>query len=165
MGVGGTGVSESSRQGDALVRCPSAQPEWDGSVIIGVVGGTAAEPRVAHVSPSLPVTHELLDLASPVSPAEVFRFAAPCLGGGCLHFANATCHLAAKIVELLPQVSDKLPACAVRPQCRWWLQEGKAACFRCSQVVTKNYNPSRLMRLAADTNSNGYYERPEAEAR
>jgi hypothetical protein len=143
-------VSEFSCQADARAICPSAQPQWEGSVAIGVVGGTAQEPRVTHLSPLLPVTSELLTLANPVAPTEVFRFAAPCLRGECRHFADAKCNLAARIVELLPVVSDKLPTCAIRPNCRWWLQEGKAACFRCPQVVTDNYNPSQMMRLAAD---------------
>jgi hypothetical protein len=39
-------------------------------------------------------------------------------------------------------VVDALPACAIRPACRWWQQEGKAACQRCPQVVTQAYAPS-----------------------
>jgi hypothetical protein len=143
---------EFSCREDDLAICPSAQPQWEGSVVIGVVGGTAEEPRVDHLSPSLPVTSELLSLASPVAPAEVFRFAAPCVRSECQHFAGSKCRLATKIVKLLPEVSDKLPTCAIRPRCRWWLQEGKSGCFRCAQVVTDNYNPSQLMRLATDPN-------------
>jgi hypothetical protein len=79
--------------------CPSAQPEWPGAVVIGVVGGTAREPEVGFVPQARPVTAELLQLAEPVHPAEVFRFAAPCLCSGCVHFALETCHLASRIVR------------------------------------------------------------------
>jgi hypothetical protein len=130
--------------------CPSAQPEWDGSVALGVMAGTADLPRLVRFATPKPVTDELLALSAPVAPTEVFRFAAPCLCTGCVHFADTKCRLATRVVKLLPLVVDKLPACAIRPHCRWWQQEGKAACIRCQQVVTANYNPSEAMRRAAD---------------
>jgi hypothetical protein len=63
--------------------CPSAQPDWEGGMILGVVLGTAEAPRLAHLEMLQPVTDELMALAGPVSPTEVFRIAAPCLGSGC----------------------------------------------------------------------------------
>jgi hypothetical protein len=129
--------------------CPSAQPDWRGSVLIGVVGGTANEPRVSYLGKSRPVTDELLKLADPVSPTEVFRFAAPCLCKGCVHFETGRCHLVERVVSLLPEVTKELPACEIRPNCRWWLQEGPTACSRCPQVVTNNHNPSNRMIQAA----------------
>ncbi len=133
-----------------LPLCPSAQPEWEGSVAIGVVGGTAEEPRVTPLEQPVVVSKELLALAQPVKPTEVFRFAAPCMCGGCQHFKESKCNLATKIVQMLPQVTDDLPPCEIRPQCRWFMQEGKEACMRCPQVVTNNYNPSETMLVAAD---------------
>jgi len=129
--------------------CPSAPPEWEGSRVIGVVGGSAAEPRVSSLSEPLPVTNELLALSGPVSPTEVFRFAAPCHCTGCAHFAEQKCTLVERIVQLVPEVVEQLPFCLIRNECRWWQQEGKAACQRCPQVVTDNYNPSSAMREAA----------------
>jgi hypothetical protein len=129
--------------------CPSAQPEWQDAVAFGVVGGTVSEPRVRYIDEAQPVTDELLALAAPVSAPEVFRFAAPCLNAGCVHFQSDTCTLVSRVVKLLPQVVDKLPRCVIRPACRWWQQEGAAACRRCPQVVTDNYNPSYEMRSAA----------------
>ncbi|MGH2599294.1 MAG: nitrogen fixation protein, partial [Dehalococcoidia bacterium] len=111
--------------------CPSARPEMDGAVIFGVVGGTAQEPRVAHLAQPLPVTDELLALVEPASPLAVFRTAAPCAASACLHFAAGRCRLATRIVEQLPEAVDGLPACRIRPDCRWWQQEGPAACHRC----------------------------------
>jgi hypothetical protein len=114
--------------------CPSAQPDWRGSRLIGVVGGTADDPRVSLLAPPRPVTDALLQLADPVHPTEVFRFAAPCLCSGC---------------DLRPEVAIDLPECDIRPHCRWWQQEGRPACLRCAQIVTENLNPSDPMREAA----------------
>jgi hypothetical protein len=66
-----------------------------------------------------------------------------------VHFRESRCRLATQIVKLLPTVVEKIPTCTIRPKCRWWLQEGKAACLRCAQVVTDNYNPSNEMRVVA----------------
>jgi hypothetical protein len=135
---------------DTQQLCPSAQPDWKRASAIGVIGGTANEPRVGYLANTLAVTDEILTLSDPVTPTEVFRFAAPCVRAGCVHFEDSACRLATRIVKLLPTVTERLPKCAVRSECRWWLQEGKAACLRCPQVVTDNYNPSDRMRQAAD---------------
>jgi hypothetical protein len=139
---------------DQPMLCPSAQPSWEGSVAIGVVSGTAEAPRVTHFPNALPVTEGLLALAEPVTPSEVFRFAAACMCSGCVHFEAEQCRLANRIVQLLPVVAERLPACPIRPNCRWWRQEGKAACMRCPQVATDNYNPSTVMREAATPRRN-----------
>jgi len=129
--------------------CPSAQPDWPDSVAIGIVNGSADEPRMRHFDVPMLVNDELLALSAPVAPTEVFRFAATCIGSKCAHFQGQQCRLVSNIVQLLPAVVDQLPVCAIRPKCRWWQQEGKAACVRCPQVVTDNYNPSDGMRFAA----------------
>jgi hypothetical protein len=123
----------------------------EGAVVFGVVGGTATEPRVGYLTEQLPVTPEVLALTGTVEPTEVFRFGAPCAGGGCQHFDGSECRLATKLVQLAPAVSGPaLPACAIRRSCRWWRQEGKAACLRCPLVSTIEYQPSEALRLAAD---------------
>jgi hypothetical protein len=98
----------------------------------------------------MPVTPELLALTEPVRPTEVFRFAAPCLGAGCSHFADSTCRFAAKVVRMLPSASKRLPDCDTRSRCRWFAQEGGEACRRCPQIVTDGVHPSPELRLAAD---------------
>jgi hypothetical protein len=121
-----------------------------GAVVFGVVGGTADEPRVGYLTEPLPVTDALLALSGPVNPDEIFRFGAPCAGNGCMHFDGCDCRLAKKLVQLVPMVSESLPACTLRPGCRWWRQEGRAACMRCPQVVTEMYTPTEAQRAAAD---------------
>jgi hypothetical protein len=133
---------------DTLLLCPSAQPDWEGAVLIGIVEGTADVPMMRHVASPQRVTDELLRLVNPVTPTEVFRFAAPCLCDGCVNFEGSKCHLAAQAVSLLPEAAERMPKCAIRPNCRWWRQEGEAGCLRCQQLVTDNYNPSKLMRRA-----------------
>jgi hypothetical protein len=139
---------DSTHDGPPL--CPSARPEMEGAVVFGVVGGTAREARVAHLAQPLPVTEELLVLAEPASPLAVFRTAAPCAASACVHFAQNRCRLVSRIVEELPEAVDGLPACRIRPECRWWQQEGKAACLRCPLIVTENVNPSEQLRHAID---------------
>lgn len=129
--------------------CPSAQPDQEGSVILGVVTGTADEPHLAYLVEPQPVTDEILALTKPVIPTEVLRFAAPCVGNACMHFDGSACRLVTRVVQLLPRVVDVLPACRLRPKCRWWQQEGKAACLRCPQVVTDCYTGSPQWRQAA----------------
>ncbi|MEH1838992.1 MAG: nitrogen fixation protein [Nostoc sp.] len=123
--------------------CPSARPDVD-SVVFGVVGGTVTESRVAYLKKPQPITDELIAKTSPITPAEIFRTAAPCATKGCQHFDGQDCRLAMRIVEKLPSVAEELPPCSIRRDCRWWQQEGKAACTRCPQVITDNYNPSEL---------------------
>jgi len=132
--------------------CPSAQPDWQGAKVFGVVGGTPDAPETSYLATTQPVTDELLKLAEPVSPDEVFRIAAPCACSGCGHFDDeqSSCRLAQKIVRWVPMVSESLPVCSIRAECRWWQQEGRAACLRCPQVVTRNQKPSAAMRDAAD---------------
>jgi hypothetical protein len=127
--------------------CPSAQPDWEGAMVLGVVLGTAEAPRLAHLEVLQPVTDEMMALAGPVSPTEVFRIAAPCLGSGCTHFDGTDCRLVRRLVTLLPVVAEMPPPCALRPSCRWWRQEGKAACLRCPQVVTDS-NAAEMERIA-----------------
>lgn len=133
--------------------CPSAQPGMDESVAFGVIEGTVEAPRMVHLTRSLPVTDELLALSGPVAPTEVFRFAAPCAGDSCQHFDGKDCRLATRIVQILPAVTSDLPPCSLRPSCRWWQQEGRAACLRCPQVVTETYGPSEEFMRAADPNT------------
>jgi len=131
--------------------CPSARENLADSVVFGIAVGTVEEPRISYLPELQPVTDELLALTEPVTPTEVFRFAASCAEHQCAHFDGTNCRLARRIIQGLPEVTDTLPPCRIRQSCRWWLQEGKAACFRCPQVVTDDYNPSEIMTEVAET--------------
>jgi hypothetical protein len=124
------------------------------SAVFGVVLGSVEQPRVAYLDETRPVTEDLLALAGPVAPTEVFRFTAPCAGGACQHFDGTDCRLASRIVERLPVAVDELPKCAIRDSCRWWLQEGPEACFRCPLIASETYGDAEIdgepLRLVAD---------------
>jgi hypothetical protein len=118
--------------------------------IFGVQTGKQQEGlRVGYLNEPIPATKELLDAASPAEPTEVFRIAAPCMGSGCRHFDGANCRLATRVATLLDPVVSGLPPCAIRPTCRWFRQEGKAACLRCPQIVTDRRDGSELVREVA----------------
>ncbi|MUG97842.1 nitrogen fixation protein [Scytonema sp. UIC 10036] len=119
--------------------CPSGRSEPDKSVVFGVVGGTVETPEVSYLSTTVLVNENISELSGSVEPTEIFRIASTCAGSNCKHFDGAECRLATKIVEELLPVVEALPPCQIRPHCRWWQQEGKAACYRCPQVVTDNY--------------------------
>lgn len=131
------------------IMCPSAQPEMTGSVAFGVVGGTAEDPRVSWIEKPVPVTAEILALTGEVPPTQVLRIAAPCQESACCHFDGTDCRLATKLVQLMPAVTQSLPPCRIRPDCRWFLQEGRAACAVCPQIVTYSVNPSEELATAA----------------
>jgi hypothetical protein len=136
-------------QADQGLLCPSAQPEMSGAIVLGVVGGDSEAPRLGYLNEKLPVTDDLLARSGAIKPTRVFRFAAQCEERACRHFDGTVCRLASRIVEFLPEVTDALPPCLIRKTCRWFAQEGKAACLRCPQVVTEDSQPSELMRRAA----------------
>ncbi|MDB9323239.1 nitrogen fixation protein [Nodularia spumigena CS-591/04] len=125
--------------------CPSARPQPGESLVFGVIGGTVTEPRVAYLKQPQTMTEELIAKVSPATPAEVFRTASTCATNNCQHFDGQDCGLVTRIVAQFPIALEELPPCSIRRDCRWWQQEGKAACMRCPQVITDNYNASELM--------------------
>ncbi|HTB97597.1 MAG TPA: hypothetical protein VK716_11350 [Terracidiphilus sp.] len=129
--------------------CPSAQPEMQGAVVLGVRQPSESGPQIAYVDQMLPVTNDLLAITGSVKPTEVLRFAAPCQAGKCRHFNGTDCRLVTRIVQILPAVVDTLPPCALRATCRWFGQEGRPACFRCPQIVSEVSDPSPDLQRAA----------------
>jgi hypothetical protein len=129
--------------------CPSAPADADGGVLFGVVGGTVENPRVAYLAEPIPVRPEILELSEPARPNEVFRIGAPCAAEACQHYDGDRCSLVRQLVRDIAPVAESVPPCRLRPQCRWWHEEGPAACRRCPLVVTEQPNPSPEMRHAA----------------
>ena len=125
--------------------CPSAQPHMEEARVLGVV----RDGEVAYLAEPVPLTPELLASTAPVGPGKVLRLAGRCQESACTHFDGSKCRLATRIVELLPAVTDSLPACLIRADCRWYLQEGRAACLRCPQVVTEFNENNEAFRRAA----------------
>ena len=97
-----------------------------------------------YLNQHVPAMPEVLAMAAPLKPTEVLRLAATCAEHRCPHFDVADCQLATRIVQILPAVVDTLPPCIIRQDCRWYSQEGRAACHRCPGITTVNYDVSAL---------------------
>ena len=124
--------------------CPSAQPGMDNCRILGVVQHDEPAPMLAYLNELVPATPDLLAMAAPLKPTEVFRLAATCAEHACPHFDGADCRLAARVVQLMPAVVDLLPPCLIRKECRWSSQEGGTACKRCPGIATVSYDLSPM---------------------
>jgi hypothetical protein len=121
--------------------CPSARPGMPGSQVFGLNTGTVPAPHVDYLQRSLPANEKVMALCGFADPAKVFRFAALCERHECLQFDGAHCGVGRRLVTLLPAVVNSLPRCAIRPACRWFHQEGKAACMRCPQIMIDTRSP------------------------
>lgn len=122
--------------------CPSAQPGMDACRILGVVQHEGPTPRIVYLNQILPASDEVLAMAAPLRPTEVFRLAAACAEGKCPHFDGSDCRLATRVAKILPAVVETLPPCIIRKECRWFSQEGGAACLRCPEITTVSYDLS-----------------------
>jgi hypothetical protein len=121
----------------------------DGGRILGVVQQDGPTPMLAYLSQHVPATPEVLAMAAPLKPTEVFRLAATCAEHRCPHFDGADCRLATRVVRMMPAVVDALPPCLIRKECRWYAQEGGAACRRCPEITTVSYDLSPSVRAVS----------------
>jgi hypothetical protein len=122
--------------------CPSAQPGMENCTVLGVVQHDGPAPMLVYLNRPVPATPEVLAMAAPLKPTEVFRLSATCAEHKCPHFDGTDCRLAARIVQILPATVDGLPPCLIRKDCRWYSQEGGAACRRCPEITTVTYDVS-----------------------
>ncbi len=129
--------------------CPSAQPGMDNCNVLGVVQNDGPKPMVLYLNKPLPATPDVLAMAAPLKPTEVFRLSGTCAEHACPHFDGADCQLATRVARMLPAVVDALPPCIIRKDCRWFSQEGGAACLRCPEVTTVTYDTSPEMQAVS----------------
>lgn len=130
--------------------CPSGDADSPDAAVIGVVLGSATEPRVTPLERPIPVTDEIIASTGPLPPTRVLRIAASCQEERCRHFADNRCAFAAKVVRMLPAVTNTLPPCPIRARCRWFAEEKAAACLRCPQVVRESTDLSPEMARAGN---------------
>lgn len=136
-------------QADVSLTCPSGQPDMQDAHIFGVIAGTPAEPRVAYLKRTAEVTLEMMAQLEGLDPTRVFRYSARCENGRCAQYEDGRCSLARRIVAQLQPVVSDLPSCQIRATCRWFKEEGGAACLRCPQVVTLTPSGQNALRHAA----------------
>jgi hypothetical protein len=129
--------------------CPSAQPGMDRCQILGVVQRDGPTSLLQYLNEYVPASPEVLAMSAPLKPTEVFRLAATCAENKCPHFDGRDCGLATRIVQILPAVVDTLPPCIIRKECRWFSQEGGAACRRCPEITTVSYDLSPRTRAVS----------------
>lgn len=110
--------------------------------LLGVVGPNG---RVHYVSPALPITPEFSDRVSAAgSPERRFRFAGPCVESGCQQWTGSRCGVIDAVVAQaetavaggIDGLDTPLRPCPVRRECRWFAQQGAAACHVCPLVAT-----------------------------
>jgi hypothetical protein len=142
-------VNGNSKCDSDRLQCPSAQPGMESPSIFGVIGGQAGAECTSYFDARIPATDEALSITGDVAPLKVYRIAAQCEQSKCLHFDGSDCQLARRIVQLLPLAVDELPNCAIRPECRWFAQEGAPACRRCPQIVTLSDTTNPILLEAA----------------
>ena len=98
--------------------------------LLGVVGDDG---RVRYLGTPAEVPEALrARLAADEDTPRRLRFTAPCATSGCAQWQDGGCSIA-RAVSAAP---GPLPACGIRERCRWFGQEGPAACASCAWVRT-----------------------------
>jgi hypothetical protein len=126
-----------NKQSEDELLCPSARAEA-GAALLGVVGD---EGRVRYLGSPLIVDDEFIRQAKRGrAPEKRFRFADRCVQSGCVFWNDESCDVAATAAAH-DSASDRddlerLPRCGIRPNCRWFAQEGVNACRACPLVIT-----------------------------
>lgn len=120
---------------DEPLACPSA-PAQPGSSLLAIVG---SDGRLAHLSPTIPVDEAFVAAASRHGAPEArMRFTAPCLEAGCAQWTGSSCGVIEQVLATGAHEDQptRLPRCEIRSGCRWYRQEGGAACRVCPLVLT-----------------------------
>jgi hypothetical protein len=117
--------------------CPSTTAS-NSTVFLGMIMPTG---KVAYVTPEVPSATVLSTLEESGTPLESqYRFAGPCVTSKCGFWTGEHCGLGAKLAESYQSANlpdpESLPKCAIRRTCRWFAEQGPAACSPCSYVVT-----------------------------
>ncbi|MDF2381071.1 hypothetical protein JMG10_06330 [Nostoc ellipsosporum NOK] len=117
--------------------CPSAVCA-EGAQLIGVVN---KEGTVDLLADPLPVTADFVEAAfEGRAPEQRFRFANTCAKNGCRQWNGQGCSISDMVADFIraEEIELQLPACGIRPECRWYHQHGATACAGCHLVVTDN---------------------------
>lgn len=120
--------------------CPSAIAETGNLLYARVDNG-----RIERLGTPLPLTADFVAaVRSHGSPEQRFRFAGTCQEGRCAQWTGTGCGVIERVLSRMDTVAGEhpLPRCFLRASCRWFAQEGAAACSACSRVVTDGRAPA-----------------------
>jgi hypothetical protein len=112
--------------------CPSA-PLYEGSKLLGVV----KENSVDILSAPIEVDDVFIKAANTGKVAEQkFRFVNKCVKSGCEQWTGSECGVIKRVLTAVEEKiqNEQLPPCSIRPECRWYAQEGSMACKACPTV-------------------------------
>ena len=114
--------------------CPSSTLQ-EGAILLGIV---MPDGSVAYAKDRIVVDENFVRGTQGGTPAEQrFRFSSPCMKGACNQWTGSRCGVIDEVVEAVGgDVPSSLPHCSIRPQCRWFAQQGAAACGACPLVIT-----------------------------
>ena len=116
------------------ILCPSSTCQ-DGAILLGIVLPTG---QVAFSGSRIIVDQEFVRIAHEGrTPEKRFRFAGTCAKSGCGQWTGSRCGVIDTVMETIEGDAESLlPESSIRPQCRWFLQSGPAACVVCPEVIT-----------------------------
>jgi hypothetical protein len=123
------------------ILCPSARCR-EGAILLGIV---LPDGRVAFTEGRTIVNREFVEIATSEgrrAPERRFRFSSPCAQSACRQWTGAQCGVITAAIEEAgvqhdPAPEHELPTCAIRGDCRWFLQSGATACSVCELIVTE----------------------------
>ena len=127
------------KTGSAL--CPSGKCA-PGAKLMGIV---QEDGRIGYLGQPLEVDDQFVERAHEGRmPERRFRFVNPCAEGGCHQWTGTRCGVIDKVMtELEGHEAEALPRCGIRPHCRWFAQNGAAACSVCALVITDTRETSQ----------------------
>jgi len=120
------------------IMCPSHRCK-PGSRLLGI---RQEDGTVAILPTALPIDQDFIDKVTGAdlpAPEQRFRFTNKCVENGCNQWTGKGCGVVEQVVKFLDLVpaNEVLPACSIRPRCRWFLQKGKDACKICPYIPTE----------------------------
>jgi hypothetical protein len=129
------------RESTAAKTCPSA-PIEAGSSLLGVV---AEKGRIAYITPSVPVTKELLVILEQggIPIENRLRFSGACMEHQCVQWnggpGDGRCGLIDHAIDALhiDAEAETLPQCGIRSSCRWFAQYSRRACAACPEIIRR----------------------------